>query len=138
LTTTPLFPPGHIKLKEALLVAGIIAAVTSSIDQIHDTYNSIQKRLSERKLTKFEVQISELELDSVRLKFVQESKKQLIDEMNIPENMQAELKHRSDGNELMELKILMSFHRRVEPIAIMQSQGMLNVEAPEAEDNSEQ
>jgi hypothetical protein len=134
--------PGHIKLKEALLVAGMLAgivtAVTSSIDQIHDTYNSIQKGLSERKLTKLEVQLSELELDSARLKFVQESKKKLIDGMNIPENMQAELKRRSDGNELMELKILMSFHRRVEPIAIMQSQGMLNIEVPETEVNIEQ
>ncbi|MEZ0150397.1 MAG: hypothetical protein AB9Q19_13955 [Candidatus Reddybacter sp.] len=133
--------PGHIKLKEALLVAGmfagIVTAVTSSIDQIHDTYNSIQKGLSERKLTKLEVRISELELDSARLKFVQESKKELIDGMKIPENMQAELKRRREGNELMELKILMSFHRRVEPIAIMQSQGMLNVEAPAQEENSD-
>ena len=129
--------PGHIKLKEALLVAGMLAgivvAVTSSIDDIHDTYNKIQKGLSERKLTKLEVQIKELELDSARLKFVQESKKELIDSMKIPEKMQSELRRRSEGNELMELKILMSFHRRVEPIAIMQSNGMLAVEIPDME-----
>ncbi|EAT12336.1 hypothetical protein HF888_14850 [Bermanella marisrubri] len=129
--------PGHIKLKEALLVAGILAgivtAVTSSIDEIHDTYNSIQKGLSERKLTKLEVQLKELELDSARLKYVQESKKALIEGMSIPPKMQKELMRRSEGNELMELKILMSFHRRIEPIAIMQGVGMLEVEAPEQE-----
>ena len=129
--------PGHIKLKETLLVAGmlagIVAAVTSSIDDIHGTYNGIQKGLSERKLTKLEVKIKELELDSARLKFVQESKKELIDRMKIPENMQLELRRRREGNDLMELKILMSFHRRIEPIAIMQSDGMLNVDPPDME-----
>jgi len=126
--------PGHIKLKEALLVAGMLAgivtAVTTSMDSIHNTYNNIQKGLSERKLTKLEVQIKELELDAERLKFVQESKKAMINGMNIPPEMQSELSRRSEGNELMELKILMSFHRRIEPIAIMQGEGMLEVEKP--------
>ena len=55
--------------------------------------------------------------------------------MDIPEKMRTELQRRSENNELMELKILMSFHRRIEPIAIMQSQGMLNVQAPNTSDN---
>lgn len=126
--------PGHIKLKEALLVAGllagIVASVTSSIDDIHETYNTIQKGLSERKLTKLEVDLKELELEEARLKFVKKSKNLLIEKMNIPESMQSELSRRSDGNDLMELKILMSFHRRIEPLAIMQDQGMLTVEGP--------
>jgi hypothetical protein len=126
--------PGFILLEEALLVAGmlagIVAAVTASIDKIHDTYNKIQKGLSERKLTKLEVQLKDLELDRSRLEFVRESKQKLIEGMGIPEEMQLELARRSEGNELMELKILMSFHRRIEPIAKMQEEGMLNVEVP--------
>lgn len=127
--------PGHIKLKEALIaagmLAGIVAAVTSSIDDIHETYNKIQHGMSQRKLTKLEVELKELELDKARLEFVKESKKELINKMKIPQKMQSELFRRSDGNELMELKILMSFHRRIEPLAIMQSTGMLKVEHPE-------
>ena len=126
--------PGHIKLKEALLVAGmlagIVAAVTSSIDDIHDTYNKIQHGMSQRKLTKLDVQIKELELDKARLEFVRESKNELIDKIKIPQTLQSELFTRSEGNELMELKILMSFHRRVEPLAVMQGTGMLNIEEP--------
>ena len=129
--------PGHIKLKEALLVAGIlagiVAAVTSSLDDIHETYNKIQHGMSQRKLTKLDVSLKELELEKARLEFVRESKKELIEKMKIPQTMQGELYRRSDGNELMERKILMSFHRRVEPLAIMQSIGMLDVEKPNIE-----
>lgn len=126
--------PGYIKLKETLVVAailaGIVASVTSSIDDIHDTYNKIQYGMSQRKLTKLDVSLKELQLEKARLEFVRESKKELIDKMKIPRSMQDELFRRCDGNELMELKILMSFHRRVEPLAIMQSDGMLTVEIP--------
>ncbi len=131
--------PGFILLEEALLaatmLAGIVGAVTLSIDKIHDTYNKIQKGLSERKLTKMEVQLKNLVLDKSKLEFVKESKKTLIEDMGIPEHMQKELSRRSDGNVLMELKILMSFHRRIEPLAIMQDSGKLNVEKPEETDS---
>jgi hypothetical protein len=113
--------PGHIKLKEAALVATLLAtivtAVTTSFDQIHDSYNSIQKGMSERKLRKLEVELTELELDRERRKFIQESRLRLIDQMAIPEVMQQELHRRSEGNELMQLKILMSFYRRVQPLS---------------------
>ena len=133
--------PGHIKLKEALIaagmLAGIVAAITNSIDDIHDTYNKIQHGMSQRKLTKLEVELKELELDKERLKFVKESKKELIHKMKIPQVMESELSRRSDGNELMELKILMSFHRRIEPLAIMQGTGMLKIEHPDQMDMHE-
>ncbi|AEJ01536.1 hypothetical protein Nit79A3_1722 [Nitrosomonas sp. Is79A3] len=126
--------PGHIKLKEVLVVAGllagIVATVTNAIDDIHETYNTIQKGLSERRLTKLEVELKELELEEARLEYVKRSKKLLIEKMNIPESMQSELSRRSGGNNLMELKILMSFYRRIEPLAIMQDQGKLTVEEP--------
>jgi hypothetical protein len=123
--------PGYILLEEAILVAGMLAtivgSVTLSIDKIHDTYNKIQKGLSERKLTKLEVQLKDLELDSAKLDYVRKSKSELIELMAIPEEMQAELSRRSEGNDLMELKILMSFHRRIEPIAKLQEEGKLSV-----------
>tara|TARA_R110001583_G_scaffold49511_1_gene155011 strand:- start:9 stop:692 length:684 start_codon:yes stop_codon:yes gene_type:complete len=126
--------PGYILLNEALVVAGtlagIVAAITVSVDKINNTYNKIQKGLSERKLTKLEVSLKDLQLDSAKLEFVRNSKKDLIEGMNIPKEMQLELKRRSEENDLMELKILMSFYRRIEPIAKMQDEGMLNIEAP--------
>lgn len=126
--------PGHIKLKEALkvaaLLAGIVAAVTSAIDDVHETYNSIQHGMSERKLTKLEVELQELKLDEARLEFVRKSKKELIEKLAIPDEMRKELTRRAGGNELMELKILMSFHRRLEPLAMMQDTGMLDIKAP--------
>ena len=116
--------PGHIKLKEAVLVAGmlagIVAAITTSIDNVHDTYNKIQSGMSQRKLTKLEVNIKELQLKQEQMKFIRDSKKQLIEELEIPKLMQSELSRRSDENELMDLKILMSFYRRLEPLALLQ------------------
>ena len=127
--------PGHIKLTEAVkvaaLLAAIVAAITTSIDDIHETYNTIQKGMSSRKLTKLEVELKELELEEARLEYVRNSKKLLIEKMNIPESVQSELARRSGGNELMELKILMAFYRRAEPLAIMQNQGKLFLENPE-------
>ncbi len=124
--------PGYIKLKEALVVAallaGVVAAVTNSIDDIQDTYDKIQKGMSERKLMKIDVQIQYLQLKKAELEFIRESKKELIDKMQIPEIMQSELSVLSKENELTELKILMSFHRRVNPLAIMQAKEMLLVE----------
>ncbi|MDK2776849.1 MAG: hypothetical protein KYX62_04235 [Pseudomonadota bacterium] len=124
--------PGHIKLKEAALVAGLLAgivtAVTTSFDKIHDSYNKIQNGMSERKLRKLEVELSELKLDQERLKFIQASRQSLIEQMKTPEVMQQELNRRTGGNELMQLKILMSFYRRVQPLSELELRGMLKVE----------
>ncbi len=124
--------PGYIKLKEALvvaaLVAGIVATVTNSIDDIQETYDKIQRGISDRKLMKIDVQIKYLQLKEAELEFIRESKNELIEKMQIPEIMQPELSILSKENELMELKILMSFHRRVKPLAIMQAKEMLLVE----------
>jgi len=129
--------PGRITLKEAVLVAGmlagIVAAVTSSIDDVHDTYNRIQNGMSQRRLTKLEVQLKELQLDQARLDFVLKAKKELISKMEIPAKIQSELARRSAGNELMELKILMSVFRRVEPLATLQGEGKLKLDAPNEE-----
>lgn len=129
--------PGHIKLKEAALVAALLAtivtSVTTSFDQIHDSYKNIQKGMSERKLRNLEVEITELELDRERLKFIQESRQQLVDQMAIPEVMQEELHRRSDGNELTQLKILMSFYRRIQPLSELELREMLKVEHQVAE-----
>jgi hypothetical protein len=125
--------PGYIKLKEAALVAallaGIVAAVTNSFDQIHNSYNKIQKGMSERKLRKLEVELNEIQLDKERLHFVQKAKQQLIDQMQIPQVMQEELIRRSSDNDLMQLKILMSFYRRVQPLANLELREMLKVES---------
>lgn len=126
--------PGFILLEEALVVAGalsgIVIAVCASLEKIHDLYHKIQTGLSERKLTRMKVALTELELESANLEFIRKSKQELTMEMNIPLDMQIELARRCEGNELMELKILMSLYRRVEPLAEMQSEGKLKVENP--------
>lgn len=129
--------PGYIKLKEAALIATLLAtivtSVTTSFDQIHDSYNNIQKGMSERKLRKLEVELTELELDRERLEFIRESRRQLVEQMAIPEVMQEELHRRSDGNELMQLKILMSLYRRIQPLSELELREMLKVEHGVAE-----
>lgn len=125
--------PGHIKLKEAAAVAGLLAvivtAVTTSFDQIYDSYNQIQRGMSEQKLRKLEVERSELQLGQERLKFIRESRQLLIEQMKIPETMQQELERRSGGNQLMQLKILVSFYRRVQPLSELELREMLKVES---------
>lgn len=133
--------PGHITLKEAVLVAGmlagIVAAITASVDNIHDTFNKIQHGMSQRKLTKLEVDIKELQLGQEQMKFINESKMLLIKELDIPDVMQSELSRRSEKNELMELKILMSFYRRLEPLANLQGQEKLLLEIPDQRSSNE-
>jgi hypothetical protein len=82
----------------------------------------------ERKLRRLEVELAELQLDQERLRFVRSAKQQLIDQMQIPQVMQEELIRRSSGNDLMQLKILMSFYRRVQPLAELELRDMLKVE----------
>ena len=124
--------PGHIKLKEAVVTATILAtivtAVSTSINQVNDTYNQIHKGMSARKITKIEVEKAELELGKERLDYIKQCNKLLIESMDVPMIMQDELIRRCDDNDLMKLKILMSFYRRVQPIAEMQALKKLKVE----------
>jgi hypothetical protein len=126
--------PGFIELQEAVVVASsvatIVAAIAVSFEKVHDLFHKIQIGISERKLARMKVALSELELDSAQLKFIRESKAQLLEAMNVSVEMKLELTRRCDGNELMELKILMSLYRRAEPLAKMQLEGKLKVELP--------
>lgn len=126
--------PGFIELQEAVVVASslatIVAAIAVSIEKTHDVVHKIQMGISERKLARMEVALAELELNSAQLDFIRKSKEQLLEVMKITLEMRLELTRRCDGNELMELKILMSLYRRAEPLAEMQLEGKLKVEVP--------
>ena len=107
--------PGHIKLNGNLLagalLAGIISTIAANHDGVHELYKTIQKGLSERKLTQNEVPVDEIHLDPSSREFVNKSKSKsmFIEKLNLPESMQSELSRRSGGNNLVELKILTSF-----------------------------
>lgn len=126
--------PGHIKLKEALKVAGIlsgiVAAIVTSLNQLNELYVSVQKGLSDRELTKIDISEREFALKQKDLDYVIRCKEELIKEMNIPSVMREELVRRCASNELMQLKILSSFYRRVQPIAEFELQGMVYLENP--------
>lgn len=87
--------PGYIKLKEVLtvatLISTIVAACTSSTDNITEAYNKIQKGLSERELTKINIAEKEFKLKEADLDFVVKCKGLLASEMQIPSVMQEEL-----------------------------------------------
>ncbi|MCK4621065.1 MAG: hypothetical protein KAT62_02495 [Desulfuromonadales bacterium] len=127
--------PGKIKLKEivevAAALAAIVASVTISIDNIHDSYNKIQKGMSDRKLTKIELNIKELELKEKEMHFIEKSIEELTKAMDINEELKKALENKSGGNKLMQLKILMSLYRRIEPLAMMQDRGSLNLDTIE-------
>ena len=132
--------PGYIMLMEVVVVATslaiIVTAITESLDQVHDSYNRIHKGISERKLAKLEVALREQQLEREKREFIRESRALLSKQMGIPTEMQGELRKKctySDQNELKELRILMSFMRRVEPIAQMQSREELKIELPSDE-----
>jgi len=128
--------PGALVLTEvatvAVIISGIVLSVAKSLDVAHDTYNKIKKGITDRKLSKIEVASKEFELLEKEMKFVEQSLAELIDIMNIPPEMLEELEKRSGGNKLMQLKILLSFYRRVEPLALMQADGRLKLESESA------
>lgn len=127
--------PGKIKLKEVAIVAAtvatIITATTVSIDKINDSYNKIQKGISERKLSKIEISQKELELEDEKMDFVHNSLVKLCKDFKLSKKLIEELHKKTGGNELMQLKIILSLYRRIEPLAIMQANGLLTLEQKE-------
>lgn len=125
--------PGYIMLMDAVVVAGslaiIVHALTKSLDRVHDSYHRIQTGISKRKLAKLEVARRELELKEQEW-LIRNSIAELSEQMEIPVRMQEELQINSGYNELKVLRILMSFIRRADPIAQMQSRGEVKIEIP--------
>jgi hypothetical protein len=93
----------------------------------HDLYYKIQKGISARKLSKIEVDKKQLELIETELKFITDSLCEFTSMMNIKQEMLDELDKKTGGNKLMQLKILLSFYRRLEPLALMQADGRLKL-----------
>ena len=129
--------PGHIKLKGAAAAAGLLAAIvfsgTKSISLLNNTYNEIQRGISEHELNNIEVERRELKLEEEKLDFILESEKRLFEFMGIPPEMLGEFRSLANYNDLKALNILMSFKRRLEPIAQMQLREEIIVEPPSNE-----
>lgn len=121
--------PGHIDLMEVVAVAAMIAAtvrfVAASVNRIHDTYRRIQKASQDYKLGKINVKQEELKLSEAQLKFVREAVDEMNRAMNLSRQEQEILAHRTDGNELAQLKILNSYYRRIKKLVDLQLKGKL-------------
>lgn len=123
--------PGKVVLTEvasiATVICGIVLTITKGLDMAHDLYNKIQKGISDRRLSKIEVDKKQMELIEAEIDFITDSLSDFTSMMNIPSEMLDELEKKTGGNKLMQLKILLSFYRRLEPLALMQADGRLQL-----------
>lgn len=122
--------PGAIELSAILEVTatlgGIITITAISINKIHDLYNNIQRGIRERKLGRIEVEAKQLQLDREQAEYVTRAIKQIAEAMCLSDELMAALKQRTSGNKLVQLKVLLSLYRRMEPIAELVSRDMVN------------
>jgi hypothetical protein len=123
--------PGFIELSELLLVAGtvagIVAAVCTSINNAHDTYRRIQKGSVENELTQINLKKEQLDLTLKQISFCETSSASLVKVLGLTEAQEKILDERVQNNKLMKVKILLSVFRRVEPLAKQQAEGKLNI-----------
>ncbi|MFA7944048.1 hypothetical protein ACEK06_16475 [Pseudomonas brenneri] len=123
--------PGFIELAEILAVAIVVSrfvkTVCSMLIVANDTYRHIQKGVIEHQLNKATANLKELELAERQRTFCERSSKQLSEVLGMTDEEQSTLDTRVNGNQLMKLKLLLSVFRRVEPLAVKQKEGKLDV-----------
>lgn len=110
-------------------------ATCYSINKAHDTYRSIQKAALDHKLSKINLSRQQLELTKQQLEFCRDSSKQLEQLFGLTNDQNELINQRTERNEAMKMKILLSVFRRVEPLAERQDQGKLDVNVDEDESN---
>ena len=124
--------PGAIELSTVVEVSAqlgaIITTIAFSLDKVHDLYNNIQKGIRERKLGRIEVAVKELQLDQAQNEWVTASIAELAKAMKVSDELLGTLDVRTDGNKLVQLKVLLSLYRRVEPIAELVDREMVKFE----------
>ncbi|EJN18691.1 hypothetical protein [Pseudomonas sp. GM80] len=119
--------PGVIELTGmigvATDIATIVAAFCGSVLAVNRTYDMVMRGYHQRKLARLEVQAAESKLAREDVLFIRNSVKALAADFNLkPEQVKA-LGQITDGNELIQLKILMALYRRAEPLQKQQSSG---------------
>jgi hypothetical protein len=126
--------PGFIELTELVSVASdlaqIVVYVCAAVFAGNRTYNSIQKGISDRKLSKINLKSEELKLVEQESAFIRKSIKELSQVMGIKQKILATLYRRAENNELAILKILSSLYRRARDLAKLSNKQKLSLEDP--------
>lgn len=121
--------PGSIELSTAVEVSAqlgaIITVIAVSLNRVNNLYNNIQKGIRERKLGRIEVAAKELQLDQATNEWITSSIAEIVKAMRLSNELLETLELRTEGNKLVQLKVLLSLYRRLEPIAELVEREML-------------
>jgi hypothetical protein len=118
--------PGFIELglvvAFALTVRRIVKVVCDSANDINSTYNNIHKGLTDRKLGRMDVRRAELDLTKAELEFARESADRFAGLIGFT---QMDVIRKLTPNDLVALKVLLSFYRRVRALAKLEKSGKI-------------
>jgi hypothetical protein len=118
--------PGFIELALVLSVAymirKIVKHICDSLNDVNNTYNNIHKGMRDRKLTQISVRRAEVRLSKEELEFVQQSADMLADKIGFT---QMDTVRELTPNQLVALKVLLSFYRRARHLANLQNKGQI-------------
>ncbi|AJI83515.1 Uncharacterised protein [Yersinia enterocolitica] len=118
--------PGVIELQAVVQVAQDVAIIVSSISasilSIATLYHRIRKDYLARELSRIEIQEAQQRLDHEDMRFIIESVKELQQAFQLDSEQVRSLDLLSNGDQLVQLKMLMSLYRRAEPLAELQVQ----------------
>lgn len=118
--------PGFIDLALVLGVAitlrRIIKAVCDSINDVNSTYNNIQQGLRDRQLNRINVRRAQIDLRKEELDFAEHSADLLAGKIDFK---QMDKIRELTPNEVVALKVLLSFYRRIRHLAKLQRDGQM-------------
>jgi hypothetical protein len=115
--------PGWVELKlvttVALSIEKVVKSIARSVEIVDQTVDRIHKRAQKRKLLRATTRNKELQLTVEDVRFLRESSEELARLMGFDSLEQL---HKFTGDPLVSFKILISFYRRVRPLADYQNQ----------------
>ncbi len=119
--------PGWLELTlvatAALSIEKIVKSIARSVEIIDMTVDRMHKRAQKRKLLKATTRNKQLELTAEDIRFLRESSDELARLMGFDSLDQL---HNLTGDPLVSCKILLSFYRRVRPLADYQNLRQIN------------
>lgn len=119
--------PGVIELAGmvdvAIDIAKLVGALCGSVLAINRTYETVARGYHQRKLAKIEVQTAQSKLNRADILFIRNAVKDLASGFNLDPAQIDALSKITDGNELIQLKMLLALYRRAEPLQKQQSSG---------------
>lgn len=119
--------PGFIELTGVIAVATdvsiLVTSLCASALAINKTFDTIVSSYHKRRLGQIKVHEAESKLRQEDIIFIQQSIKRLSSEFNLRQDQVQAIQKITNGNELVQLKMLLALYRRAEPIQEQQSSG---------------